>query len=489
MKRAPNARRPIPLSPEHDPSLWRNLAGERGKSSRADAVSDVRWLASLLLPLPAESVAAEDALGLYISRLLGSGPIRFGVAERVADPAIDDLGGDRLSTGPSGEFVRFRTSAPIASSPADPVRETGGTSNLEERERESILPTWGWVSVGAGALFFLLGLLVVANKGYASGYVEMVIGAGLVALPFLLTAKEKREQRARRDRERLERQEDERKLQEIAGAYLERVRGLGSAGDESGLEAVRAAREGKDIPYEHMQQPARAAALRMAFDALARWDARVPGGGVSAAIDRAALAMGLSDADRRAVRLATFQKAWWHQLADDRLSPPHRARLEELRESLRITPEDAEVEARAAAEFDRLRGITPKALPRPECPFRLRPLEVCVHIARAKATEPNSGRLRIPGRTRVAEEPWDDGPEEELVITTQRVLLGRGKSLELDVRRIYDLEAHIDLDILAITIGGGKRSRRYYLRLGDPIVTGALALLAAAAPLKPKGLV
>jgi hypothetical protein len=430
-------------------------------------------------------------VSFYVSRHLASGPIRFGVTERVADPAIDDLGAEKLSTGPSGEFIRFRTAAPIFSSPAGSgagVLETR-ISTLTPSESESVLPVWGWVSIGFGGLLVLLGVLVVANKGSAAGYVEMLVGAGLIALPYLMTAKGKRERRARRDKEGQERQESERKLQEIAGAYIERVRKLSSANDEAALASVSTARENRDIPYEHIQQPAREAALRVAFDAMARWDASIPGGGVKEAIDRAALAMGLSDADRRAVRLATFQKAWWHQLADDRLSPTFRGQLEELREALRIRPEDTEAETRAAAECEQLAGISPRTLPKPECPFRLRPLEVCVHITGVRPTAPRRGMISLLGRKPNFNEPWKDLPEEQLVITTQRILMSEGKSFEIDIKKVWDVEAHLDVDVLEITVGGGKRKQHHYVRCNEPIVTGGLALLAQQAPFKPKGLV
>jgi hypothetical protein len=317
----------------------------------------------------------------------------------------------------------------------------------------------------------------------------MLIGAGLIALPYLKTANERRERRARLENERAERQESERQLQEIAGAYVESVRALSTAGDEKAFAAIQKARENRKIPYEHIQQPAREAALRVAFDALARWDANVPGGGVKEAIDRAALAMGLSDSDRRAVRLATFQKAWWHQLADDRLSPDFRARLHELRDALRIRPEDTEMEERASEEFARLAGISPRTLPKPEAPFKLRPLEVCVHVTGVRPTAPRSGILPLPGRKPNFNEPWKDAPEEQLVITTQRILMGGGKSLEVDIKKVWDLEAHYDVDVIEIIVGGGKRKEHHYLRCNDPIVTGGLAMLAQQAPLKPKGLV
>jgi hypothetical protein len=430
-------------------------------------------------------------VSFYVSRLLASGPIRFGVTERVADPAIDDLGGDKLSTGPAGEFIRFRTAAPIFSSPAgsgEGVMESR-TALGPTRDEGPALPVWGWVSLGFGVLLVLLGLLNIINTGRAAGWIVLLFGAALIALPYVVTAKEKRERRMKLDKERQERSEYDKQLQEIAGAFVERVRALSTADDDAAFEAVRAAREQKKIPYEQIQQPAREAALRVAFDAMSRWDAKIPGGGVKEAIDRAALAMGLSDTDRRAVRLATFQKAWWHQLADDRLSPDFRKRLEELRDTLRIRPEDTEVEVRAASEFEQLAGISPRTLPRPECPFKLRPLEICVHMTTVRPTSPKSGLLPMPGRKPNFNEPWNDAPEEQLVITTQRILMSGGKSLEVDIKKVWDLEAHYDVDVLEVSVGGGKRREHHYLRCNDPIVTGGLAILAQQAPLKPKGLV
>jgi hypothetical protein len=420
----------------------------------------------------------------YVSRSLDSGPIRFGVGHRLVDPTADDPGRGQFSTGARGEYLRLRQSGQFYSDALGTSSPGALVFQSSSRRPEPLVPWWGWVSIGFGGLLILLGILVVVNKGYASGYVEAVVGVALIVLPFVLTYEKRRRERVQREKQRLEREAYEKEIRRSAGEYLDRLNRLDSAPDEAALVDIRRAREGKEIPYEHVSSAARAAVLRAGFDALSRWD-ELGGKGIAQAVARTAEAVGLAEEDRLAVRRVLLHRTWWHLLADDRMGPESGGKLEELRDALGIPPEEVTRERRTSDEFEKLRGIGPKTLPKVDPTFRLRALETCLHVTRGKILTP---RINIPGMRSGEGGKWKEGEEQEIVVTTQRVLVRRGKDLELDVREIWDLETDVDDGILLLVEGGEKR-KNHYLALSDPVYTAGVIQAAAEAPLKPKGLV
>ena len=420
----------------------------------------------------------------YVSRSLDSGPIRFGVSHRLGDPTADDPGRGKFSTGPRGEYLRLRESGQFYSDALGTSSPGALVFQSSLRKPDPLVPWWGWVSIGFGALLILLGILVVVNKGYASGYVEAVFGAALIALPFILTYEKRRRERVLREKQRLEKEAYEKEIRASAGEYLDRLNRLDSARDEAALVDIRKAREGKEIPYEHVSSAARAAVLRAGFEALSRWD-ELGGRGVAQTVAKASDAVGLAEEDRLAVRRVLLHRTWWHLLADDRMGPESGGKLEELRDALGIPPEEVVRERSASDEFEKLRGIGPKTLPQADPTFRLRALETCLHVTRGKILTP---RINIPGMRTAEAGKWKEGEEREVVVTTQRVLVRRGKDLELDVREIWDLETDVDDGILLLVEGGEKR-KSHYLALPDPVYTAGVIQAAAEAPLKPKGLV
>lgn len=419
----------------------------------------------------------------YVSRALDASPIRFGVTHRLADPTLDDPGRSRFSTGPRGEYLRFREGTLFYSDALGTAQPGKLVFASAARRKEPTVPLWGWVSIGFGALLILLGALVVVNKGYYSGYFEAAVGVALVVLPFVVGMEKRRRERQRREQERLAREAYEKQLRETAGAYIDRLNGLESGRDEAALAEIRKAREGKEIPYEHVSGAAKAAVLRAGFEALGRWD-DLGGRGVAQVVSRVSDAVGLEDADRKNVSKALLQRAWWHLLVDDRMGPETSGGLEELRGALGIPPEEVERERRASEEFERLRGIGPRKLPRlDECPMKLRVLEHCMHVTQARLVTERGLVSKLRDRE---SDTWKEGPERDLIITNQRLMMREGKDLEIDVREIWDLEVDVDRGVLLI-VEGGKRD--YLLALPDPIYTAGLIQAAAEAPAKPKGLV
>ncbi|HUP63715.1 MAG TPA: hypothetical protein VM557_00340 [Thermoanaerobaculia bacterium] len=423
-------------------------------------------------------------MSFFIRRSLASGPIRFGVGERLADPTGGEAPGGRFSTGGNGEYLRLRGGGVFYSDEAINDERAVPPTGLWGGRKESVLPLWAWASIVFGAILILLGILVVINKGYRSGYVESAVGVAFIVLPFAVTAKKRREMRLRIERERVAREAHEAHIREIAGAFIDRTSKLRSADDHALLEEIRRAREGAEIPYENMAPSARAATLRAAFDALDRW--KDGGRGVARAIDEVAGATGLNDSDRTAIRLGVLQRVWWHLLADDRMGAEQRGRVEELRVALGIPPEALTIERQASDEFERLRGLGPKSLPAAQCEARLKVLESCLHVTRGHEMQPKRTRLRPSPESTGTE--WRDGPVEDLIVTNQRLLSHPRKSLDISLRDIWDLEVDLDDEILSVVTGGEKK-RQIFLRVPDPVYTAGVIQAAMNAPLKPKGLV
>lgn len=419
-------------------------------------------------------------MSFFVRRSLGAGAIRFGVAERVADPGE---GSEGLSTGPEGEYLRHRGGGLFFTDNPRLIGETSPTATLHRRN-ESALKIADWASMAWGAFLVFIGIMMLIRKGYWTGYVEILLGILFIALPFILSAKRRRDLRQRLQKERLEREAEEKRIREVAGAWIGRVEKLRTADDAALLGEIASTRA-KDVPYSKLRLAARAAVQRVGFDALARGLKPTE---IAAAIDRAADATGLEADDRREVKRLIVLKAWWHLLADDRMTLARRQRLEDLASRLGLGDEDLAVEQRSADQFVRLGGIAPATLPRVECPIRLRPLEHCILLGRARITSPKIRKVRESDGTRRAEEVWEPRSEETLVLTNQRLLIGRGKGGEIDVKSVYDLEVDADRGIVTI-VEGGSRRRVHHLATEEPIVLAGLIQMAQHAPLKPKGLV
>lgn len=419
----------------------------------------------------------------YINRALPSGPIRFGVGERNTEPASDPTDGS-FSTGPAGEYLRLRPESHFYSDSAPAVGDEIGATAVGDGRRERTIPIWGWVSIGFGALLILLGILVVANKGYKSGYVEAVVGALLIALPFVVTAAKRAEMRRRIAKERAEREAEDARLREAAGGYTAAIERLRSARDESVLREIRASRQ-KDLPPEVITRMGKPAVQRAGFEAMTRWEEE-GAERVANAIRRAAEATGITPEDEAEVRLAVVQRAWWHLLADDRLTDSQKTRLDALSRALGLDPAALEAEARATTQFEQLRGLDSRNLPRVDPPMRLRAMETCLHKTRGSVT--SLRRERKIGTRVLVEGGWKDSSEQDVTVTNQRLLVRGGKDLEIDVRSIRDLEVDIDRGILAV-IAREQKDKAHYLRLPDPIYVAGLLDAALGAPVKPKGLV
>src|SRR5437588_5215987 len=133
----------------------------------------------------------------FVEKKLALGPIRFGVSPRQLAEKIDR--DDSLSTGASGEFVRRgtqgfffedRTSIDQPTLPA--VRSISATPFWTSLKPDGTPRSYGFLALlGFGALFFLIGLAVVARKG-PQGWVEVILGLAMITTPIALTAQKRK---------------------------------------------------------------------------------------------------------------------------------------------------------------------------------------------------------------------------------------------------------------------------------------------------------
>jgi hypothetical protein len=399
----------------------------------------------------------------YVQKKLALGPIRFGVNPRLALAAIDD--DPALSTGGSGEFVRrrgegfFFADNARFSGPVVPVTKSiSSTPFLSSLKPDGTPRGYGFLALlGGGLLFLLLGLAVLARKGPA-GWVEIILGLAMIATPFILTAQRRKQLREQEERERVEREAEEARKRKMLGDYaaaLERIRR--DRGDEA-LAVLERERTALTLPYDIWGATARGTVLRIGFDELAK---RGVAGAAEVAniMKRISAAAGLTADDSTAVLLDLYRVVVWHILADDRLGETQEAELLALRKGLNIWDRDVPLEAHAADEFRKLRGVDRKSVVRVDCPLPLGYGEYCVHQTQS-----------------------DQGP---LHVTNKRVLLGTRKPQELEHPKID--EVSVDMDESTVVIRGGDPKKPLRAKVEDPLYSAALIDIAGELDVKPKG--
>jgi hypothetical protein len=191
----------------------------------------------------------------YVEKKLALGTIGFGVSGRRSDQDIDR--DPALNTGPSGEFVRRRDdgfffggrdrfAAPIVPT----SRSISGTPFLSSLKPDGTPRSYGLLALMVfGALLLLLGFGVVVRKG-AQGWIEVILGAAMIATPIVLTAQKRNKLREQEERERVEREAAEKNNREMLVAYtgaLERAR---LQLDDATFAHLERERQALTLPYE-----------------------------------------------------------------------------------------------------------------------------------------------------------------------------------------------------------------------------------------------
>lgn len=402
----------------------------------------------------------------YVRRTIGPTRIRFGV--NVLDPLETGGDGDGFwSTGGAGEFRRHGAPGLYYTE-----SEATGPAAIEAQRDERKLfdfrafPTWMLGLMAGGMLFFVIGLLVVFRKG-PQGWIEVILGAGMIAAPFIITAKQRRDARIAAEKERLARAEEEERRRKIVGEFAAQVERLHADVSDQELENIRKTRTKREIPLEAFAHLADAALLRIGFALLV--ERGLPPGEVSVRLKHVAKALGLPDEHVAELRTQIYQKLVWQLLADRRLTPEHRARLDEIRRGIGVNGA-AEREASAMAQFEKVESLDPRKPPKLLENPSVRPIERGIHetpatILRGKNEEPGS-----------------------LLITSRRVALRGKKEVEIPVDYIFDIEVDADRNLLRI-VANDRKEKVHEVVLDDPIYAAALVQIAAAMPKKPGGLV
>lgn len=386
----------------------------------------------------------------YVQKRLALGPIRFGVNGRRPVAAIDD--DPSLSTGPRGEFLRrhlqdfFFADNTRAAGPSvlPTTRSVASTPFLQSLKPDGTRRGWSFLALMlAGALFVLLGLLVLVRKG-ASGWVEVILGLAMIATPIVLTAQRRRQLREQEARARAEREAIETRNRKMLADYstaLERVR---TGRSDDALATLERERRELTLPYDIWSAAARDAVLRIGFEELAKG-----GPGAARIVDRTAAAAGLTAEDTRTLKRDLYSTFVWHLLADDRLGPAQETLLATFRDALGLdSGDDASVE-----QFRRLRELDLHNAPKVDCSIELAFREYCI--------------LQTGG----------------LAVTNRRLVVQEKKPLSIELPKID--EVSVDADEGALVI----RSTVKFLRLpvADPILTAAIVEQAGELETKPKG--
>ncbi|MEA2569066.1 MAG: hypothetical protein QOI24_1067 [Acidobacteriota bacterium] len=419
----------------------------------------------------------------YVQRQLATGPIRFGVSPRKPSESIDD--DTSLSTGASGEFIRHRElffsadTLRVGEAVLPKSASISSTPFLSSLKPDGTPRGYGFLALMiAGALLVLLGFGVVANKG-SQGWVEVILGVIMIAVPIVLTAQRRKQLHEQEERERAEREATEKRNREMLAAYssaLERARHDPSSAT---LDELRRERAALTLSYEIWRAVARQTILRIGFEALAKLS---PAGAAEVAkrMDEASEAAGLNEEDRIEVKRDLYRVALWHLLADDRLGATQDEQLSAIRGGFGIADADVPADLGAVSEFLRLRGIAPATLPRRDCRVKLAFQEFCIHettgatmkFARAKK------KSATPGR-------WVKERDCTLTITSRRLIITTNKQTELPLSFVDDVMVNVDTNVMTIHTGNVKKP--IHLQVADPIYTANLIDIAAGIDPRPKG--
>lgn len=393
----------------------------------------------------------------YVEKRLALGSISFGVSpgRGAASPKEDE---DSLSTGAEGEFIRRRTEGFFFGG-----HDRFNAPTLPKSKSITSLPFWlslkpdgtprryGFLALlVGGVLFVLLGLAVVAKKG-PQGWVEVILGAGMIGTPIVLTAQERKKIRDQEERERAEREATEKRNREMLTAYTAALERARVDRTEDAFAQLQRERENLTLPYEIWGAAARRTVLLIGFDELAN---RGPASSteIAALMTRASRAAGLTGDDEAGVKRDLYSTVLWHLLADDRVASQQ---LETLRKGFGIQDDSAPL----IQQFQRIHGLSAQTPPRAKCSTTLAFQEYCIY-----------------------ETPTDHGT---LHVTNKRVIVDGKKRFEMPASHAFDVIVQADDNTVTVKTDDPKKPLR--LKVEQPVYTAAMLDLAASIDERPRG--
>jgi hypothetical protein len=407
-------------------------------------------------------------MSFRIQKSLGNSFFQFAVGRRRDLRSIDNDA--ELSTGPAGEFIRHRPeifySADIRQIhiPEVPAPRTVSSTPFWGSLVDGTPRGWGMLAMMiVGGLLALLGLATVANKG-KQGWIVVILGLILAALPIILTSAKRRSIRLQEEKIRKERQERDERDRQLLAAYTTSLEKLRDDPSDANLQYVQRENEKLDLPYAVWADTAIGTVLYVGFSTLAKvGPARAAE--VADLMDRSSDAAGLIAEDARGVKQALYSTILWHFIADDRLGAEQTNIVRQVQEGFRIKPDDVPVDTASEEQFVRLRGIDHRNAPRCEAQVPLRMNEYCMYTADVRL---GNGTATTP-----------------LVITNKRLIVGTGKAaVEVEVPKIDDVVT--DADSSRITVRAAELKRPLDFTAGEPIYLAAILDLASKLDDRPK---
>ena len=405
-------------------------------------------------------------MSFTVQKSLGNSLFRFAVSRRRELSSIDN--DPELSTSPTGEFTRHRPeifySADLRSirTPALPPPRSVAATPFWSSIFDGTPRGWGMLAAMiVGALFILFGLAVVANKG-GQGWVLVILGLILVAIPIVITGQKRRAVRQREERNRREREEREARNRELLSAFAAALERLREDPTDAALAEVLRENEKLDLPYAVWADTAIGTVLHVGFSTLARVGPE-RAAEVAALMDRASAAAGLIHEDARGVKHAIYSTILWHLLADDRLGETQTALVRAIQRGFAIQNDEVPVDTSSEEQFTRLRGIDHRNAPRCETTVPLGMNEYCMYTAQVRTSE---------------------AATPTIVVTNKRVLLEGDRRTEAPVRTIDELLVDADQSELVIRASSLKKPLQF--RAGEPIYLAAMIDLATRLDDRPK---
>lgn len=406
-------------------------------------------------------------MSFYVEKLLATGRFRFAARRRRELASIED--DPMLSTGPSGEFIRQRSEI-FYSADHRPIRKA------ELPQSKSIATTpftvtmidgtrRGWIFLGLmifGALLVLIGFSVLVTKG-AAGWIEVILGAAMIATPVVLTARKRRAVKAVEDRRRAERAEQEARDRELLAGYSDALDRLREKPGDDTLLALRREREKLDLPYAIWGDAARSTVLQVGFNMLARVGPE-GAGDIATLMDRSSSAAGLVAEDALGVKHALYSTVLWHFLADDRLGTVQKEIVRTIQSGLGIKAGDLPVDDSSEEQFERLRGVDHRSVPKCDAKIQLTHREFCIYTT--------------------AGEPLEGDGSTNLIVTNKRLVVEGARGEEIPIASIDEIE--VDADTSVVTVTATERKRPLQLRIGEPIFFASLLSLATTLDERPK---
>lgn len=406
-------------------------------------------------------------MSFTIQKSLGNSYFRFAVSRRRELRSIDP--DPSLSTGPSGEFIRHRPEIFYAADlrqihkPEVPtLRLVSGTSfwsTLMDGTGR------GWAMVGAmafGALILLLGLANVAN-GNRAGWVLVIFGLIIAAVPIVITAQKRRSVRLLEERKRKEREERDKRNAELLGVYTNSLEQLRDNPTDETLATVKRENEKLDLPYAVWADAAIGTVLYVGFSTLAKVGPE-RAAEVADLMDRSSEAAGLIAEDAIGVKHALYSTVLWHFLADDRLGEEQLKTVRHIQKGFKIDPEDVPLDTAAEGQFERLRGVDHRNAPRcAETNVSLGMNEYCMYTSQVRP----------------------DGNPQPFHVTSKRLLFGSDKHrVELPVAKVDDIL--VDAERSRVTIRAAELKKPLDFHADEPIYLAAMVDLATRLDDRPK---